>query len=344
MDISDEHNCDTFNNSKLIIMKQQFSFFTGIDVSKSWLDIAVFSADKGIVHQARINNSIKDIKSFFKELKRLLNTELTNHLFCMEHTGRYGKAFLNASVIEKVNVWVELPLQIKRSQGLVRGKTDLWDAVRIAQYAHRFADKAIFWKPMDKKIEELKELQVKRARMVKAYTQLSLDGKNDPLFKKPLQALKQSIEAIELKMEQVVEQSENVKHQYKLLQTVPGIGKQTAIALLVVTNGFTRLTESRKLSCYAGLAPFPYQSGSSVKGRTKISKMGDMKLKVLVNLSAWNAIRSITAFKDYFNRKVSEGKHKMSVINAIRNKLLALALAVIKRNGPYTKEYSFSFS
>src|ERR1700744_1207830 len=320
---------------------EQFSFFTGIDVSKLWLDIAVFKPDYGIVYQTRIDNNVKAIKSFLRDLKKQFKGGMTDYLFCMEHTGKYGHAFLNASIQEQAKVWVELPIQIKRSQGLVRGKTDQWDAVRIAQYAHRFADKATFWKPMDKKIEELKELQVKRARMVKAYTQLSLDGKNDPLFKKPLQALKQSIEAIELKMEQVVEQSENAKHQYKLLQTVPGIGKQTAIALLVVTNGFTRLTESRKLSCYAGLAPFPYQSGSSVKGKTKISKMGDMKLKVLVNLSAWNAIRSITSFKDYFNRKVGEGKHKMSVINAVRNKLIALALAVIKRNTPFVKEYSY---
>jgi len=311
-------------------------------VSKSWLDIAVFSTTDGVIQQVRVNNNIKDIRSYLKELKKLLKAELGSHLFCMEHTGRYGKPFLTASVLEKVKVWVELPLQIKRSQGLVRGKTDQWDAVRIAQYAYRFADKAVFWQPMDKTIEELKELQVKRGRMVKAFKQLSQEGKSDPLFKKSLQALKQSIQAIELKMEQLVEQSEKGKHQYELLQTVPGIGKQTAIALLVVTNGFTRLTNSRKLSCYAGLAPFPYQSGSSVKGKTKISKMGDMKLKVLLNLSAWNAIRSIAAFKDYFNKKVSEGKHKMSVINAVRNKLIALALAVIKRNSPFEKSYTFS--
>ena len=321
---------------------EQFSFFTGIDVSKLWLDIAVFKPTDGVIHQTRINNNVKDIRGFFKGLKKHLKTEITEHLFCMEHTGRYGRAFLTASVLEKAKVWVELPLQIKRSQGLVRGKTDQWDAVRIAQYAHRFADKAVFWKPMDKTIEELKELQVKRGRMVKAYTQLTQESKNDPLFKKPLQALKQGIKTIELKMEQLVQQSEKAKHHYELLQTVPGIGKQTAIALLVVTNGFTRLTESRKLSCYAGLAPFPYQSGSSVKGRTKISKMGDMKLKVLLNLSAWNAIRSIPALKDYFNRKVADGKNKMSVINAVRNKLLALALAVIKRNSPFEKNYCFS--
>lgn len=323
---------------------EQFSFFTGIDVSKLWLDIAVLSATDGIVHQTRINNNVKDIRAFLKGLKKQLKAEITEHLFCMEHTGKYGHDFLTASALEKAKVWVELPIQIKRSQGLVRGKTDQWDAARIAQYAYRFADKAVFWKPADKTILDIKELQVKRSQLVKAHSQLTQENKNDPLFKKPLLALKQAIQDIELKMEQLLEKNEVACHQYELLKTVPGIGKQTAMALIVVTNGFTRLTESRKLSCYAGLAPFPYSSGSSVRGRTKVSKMGDMKLKVLLNLSAWNAIRSITAFKDYFKRKISQGKHKLSVINAVRNKLLALALAVVRRNSPFIKEYSFNFS
>lgn len=321
---------------------EQFSFFTGIDVSKLWLDIAVFKPTDGFVYQTRIDNNVKSIRGFLKGLKKHLKAEITEYLFCMEHTGKYGHAFLTASILEKAKVWVELPIQIKRSQGLVRGKTDRWDAARIAQYAYRFADKATFWMPADKTIQDLKGLQVKRNQLVKAYSQLSQENKNDPLFKKPLLALKQGIQVIELKMEQLIEQNELANHQYELLKTVPGIGKQTAMALIVVTNGFTRLTESRKLSCYSGLAPFPYQSGSSVKGRARVSKMGDKKLKVLLNLSAWNAIRSIAAFKDYFNRKVSEGKHKMSVINAVRNKLIALALAVIKRNSPFEKNYSFS--
>jgi len=323
---------------------EQFSFFTGIDVSKLWLDIAVYKPIDGIVHQIRINNNVKDIRAFLKGLKKQLKAEITEHLFCMEHTGKYGHAFLNASALEKARVWVELPIQIKRSQGLVRGKTDQWDAARIAQYAYRFADKAVFWKPADKTIQDIKELQVKRSQLVKVHSQLIQENKNDPLFKKPLLALKQAIRDIELKMEQLLEKNEVARHQYDLLKTVPGIGKQTAMALIVVTNGFTRLTESRKLSCYSGLAPFPYSSGSSIKGRTKVSKMGDMKLKVLLNLSAWNAIRSIDAFKDYFKRKVAEGKHKLSVINAVRNKLLALALSVVKRNSPFIKEYSFTFS
>jgi transposase len=336
MDTSCKHNCDTFFKSKLKNM-EQFSFFTGIDVSKLWLDVAVCDAGGNVVHQTRIDNTIKAARVFLKELQQQFGTA---HLFCLEHTGKYGQAFLAASYAHKAQVWVELPIRIKRSQGLVRGKTDQWDAVRIARYAHRFADKAVIWKPADKIIVDLKDLQVKRSRLVKAYAQLTQESKNDPFFKKPLLALKQGIEAIELKMEQLIEQNTAAKHQYELLKTIPGIGKQTAVALIVVTDGFTRLIESRKLSCYAGLAPFPYSSGTSVKGRTKVSKMGDMKLKVLLNLSAWNAVRSIDAFKVYFKRKLSEGKHKLSVINAIRNKLLAMALAVIKRNSPFTKEYS----
>lgn len=145
-------------------------------------------------------------------------------------------------------------------------------------------------------------------------------------------------------MEKLVQQSPTASQQFALLNTVPGVGKQTAIALIVVTQGFTRLTDCKKLSCYAGMAPFPYSSGSSVRGRSRISKMGNMKLKVMMNLSAWNAIRSVAELKEYYQKKVGQGKNKMSVINAVRNKLIAMVLSVIKRNTPFEKKYSCVFS
>jgi transposase len=89
-----------------------------------------------------------------------------------------------------------------------------------------------------------------------------------------------------------------------------------------------------------GIAPFPYQSGSSIKYKNRVSKLGDQKLKSLLNMSAWNAIRSVPSLKTYYERKVAQGKNKMSVINAVRNKLLAMALSVIRRSQPFTKEYS----
>ena len=321
-------------------MIESFKIYAGIDVSKSWLDVAVYhSEDSKIVYHARIDNTKKSIGLFLKELKKELNFNLEEILFIQEHTGKYGECFLNCSIKFHLKVWVETPLQIKRSMGLVRGKTDRWDAERIAMYGYRFRDKAVLWKPVDQTLLELKSLQSKRNLLVKSHRQLSQENKNDVDFKAPLSAIKKSIASIERKIESLILAHESYKSQYEILQSVPGIGMQTATALIITTHGFTRLTESRQLSCYAGVAPFAYSSGSSIRGRTKVSKLGDMKLKSLLNLSAWNAIRSIPTFKEYYAKKVASGKHKLSVINAIRNKLIALALAVIKRNSPYIKDF-----
>lgn len=339
MDTSREHNCDTISKPKINIMKH-FSFYIGIDVSKLWLDIAVLDPNRGIIHQVRIDNEVSSIRAFLKSIRKDFAIQTCSTLFCMENTGKYGHTFLKASLLEKAMVWVELPLQIKKSQGLVRGKSDRWDAVRIAEYAYRFSDKATIWQPVDKTLQELKELQSKRNRLVKVHSQLIQESKKEPFFKKTLTAIKKDIAAIEEKMQSLISTDSNISHNHELLQSVPGIGKQTATALIIATNGFNRLTQPKKLSCYAGIAPFEYTSGSSVKGRTKVSKMGDMRLKTLLNLGAWNAIRSIPQLKNFFLRKVAEGKHKISVINAVRNKLIAIALAVVKRNKPFVKNFS----
>ena len=316
----------------------------GIDVSKSWLDIAVLVPDSGIVSQERIDNTGKAVHAWLKMFFGEQGFAVREVLFCMEHTGRYGLPFLEAATAQKAVVWVELPVQIKKSQGMTRGKTDKWDAVRIARYAFRFSDKADLWKPMDKTVGKIKALQAKRDLLVKTHRQLNQEDKNDPAFRKPLAVLKEAIETLDGKLEQLLLQDTELARQYRLLTSVPGIGLQTAVALIVTTRGFTRLTEKRKLSCYSGTAPFPYRSGSSVKGRDRISKMGDMRIKTLLNMSAWNAIRSVPGLKEFYLRKVQEGKSKLSVINAIRNKIIGMALAVVKRDSPFVKNFSANFS
>lgn len=321
-----------------------FSCFAGIDVSKKWLDIAVLVPDSGIVLQERIDNTAKAVGDWLKTFLGERGFSGLEVLFCMEHTGRYCLPFLEVAAVRKVSVWVELPVQIKKSQGLTRGKTDQWDAVRIARYAYRFADKADIWEPLAKTVGKVKALQAKRDLLVKTHRQLNQEDKNDPAFRKPLAVLKEAIEVLDNKMERLLLEDTELARQYRLLTSVPGIGLQTAVALIVTTRGFTRLTEKRKLSCYSGTAPFPYRSGSSVKGRNRVSKMGDMRMKTLLNMSAWNAIRSVPELKDFYLRKVQEGKSKLSVINAIRNKIIGMALAVVKRDSPFVKNFLPNFS
>jgi transposase len=320
---------------------KKFSWYVGIDVSKGWLDVALISSQNELVKNERIDNTIIAIKNYVRSLQ--LDTDQI--LFCLENTGKYGNAFLQVTATRQLNTWVEHPLQIKRSQGMTRGKTDKQDALRIAQYAYRFNDKAILWKPEEKIILQLRELQSKRDLLVKSHRMLKQAvGKKDADIQQPLKALQNAIDKIEAKIEILIHTDEKLLTQYKLVQSVPGIGKIVATSLLITTKGFTNLTDPRKLACYMGIAPFPYQSGSSINYKNRVSKLGDKRLKALISLSAWNAIRSVPSLKAYYKRKVEQGKHEVSVINAVRNKLIAMALSVIRRNQPYTKEYSLAIA
>ena len=320
---------------------KKFSLYVGIDVSKAWLDIARVGDGNQLQKIDRIDNNVDAISKYVKNNF----PQTAGILFCIENTGKYGSAFLQVTARKNLQTWVEHPLQIKRSQGMTRGKSDLQDAIRIAEYAFRFQDKVRLWKPEAKILEQLKELQSKRELLIKCYRMLkqSVTGK-DADIQRPVNALQKSIDSVDSKIAKLISSDVRLLSQYQIMESVPGIGKVVATRLLVTTKGFTQLTETRKLACFTGIAPFPYQSGSSIKYRNKISKLGDQKLKSLLNMSAWNAIRSIPALKAYFERKVAQGKQKMCVINAVRNKLLAIVLSCIRRNQPFTKDYSLVVS
>ncbi|MBL7864322.1 MAG: transposase [Cyclobacteriaceae bacterium] len=303
--------------------------------------MAIVSQQNELLSAERIDNSLDSIQTFVRSLK-VHSDEI---LFCMENTGKYGKLFLEATAIMQLNTWVEHPLQIKRSQGMTRGKTDQLDAVRIAQYAFRFQDKVNLWKPEEKVIGQLKELLSKRDLLVKSYKMLKQSSdKNDKDLIQPLKSLQNATAKLNDKIEALISTDNKLSRHHKLLQSVPGIGRIVSTSLLVTTKGFTQLTNPRQLACYMGIAPFPYQSGSSINYKNRVSRLGNQKLKALLNLSAWNAIRSVPGLKSYFERKVAQGKAKLSAINAVRNKLIAIALSVIRRNQPFSKEYLPSIS
>jgi transposase len=105
--------------------------------------------------------------------------------------------------------------------------------------------------------------------------------------------------------------------------------------LLVYTHGFTRLSDSRKLACYCGVAPFVYQSGTSIKGKTGVSKFANGELKRTLHMAAISSVQHNPELHEYYQRKVADGKSKMSVIKAVRNKLLHRIVAVVKRGTAY---------
>lgn len=112
--------------------------------------------------------------------------------------------------------------------------------------------------------------------------------------------------------------------------------------ILLTTNEFKASFMAKKYACYVGVAPFPYRSGSSIKGRNRVSPLANKSIKTLLHLAALAAIKVKGELREYFLRKVAEGKNKMAVVNAVGNKLITRIFAVVKQNRKYEKNYTYS--
>ncbi|HEV8081689.1 MAG TPA: transposase [Chitinophagaceae bacterium] len=158
-------------------MSKLLKNFVGIDISKTWFDAAVIKTDHPtqIMHSqfSQTPDGFKKMVNWMQQQDVLLNSET---LFCMEYTGIYNTGLVNFLVEQKAQVWVEIPLRIKRSSGFERGSDDKTSAVKIAGYAFRYQDKIQLWRPVDSSIEKIKNLIAQRDRVINAITQLTVPG------------------------------------------------------------------------------------------------------------------------------------------------------------------------
>ena len=327
--------------------------FIGLDMGKSSFTSAlVHESEPDTYHQEQFSND----KSGYLKLIAWVNNlraELNHQqLFCMEHTGLYSLGLCEFLSQQNINYTLVSGLALKRSLGIRRGKSDKADARDIARYAMLHKKELKQSVLPEKVILQLKEKLGERERMVRAKNSLSVPIKERNSVKRQKQSSSQTtrvvqhmtlaIKALDKEILELINADEKLRKCYKLLCSVPGIGPQIATRLLVITRCFTCFENSRKLACYAGIAPFEYTSGSSIRGRTKISHLADKGLKSLLSLAALCAIRFDPEIRRYYKRKKLEGKHIGIVLNAVKNKILARAFAVIKRGTPYVEMATFA--
>jgi transposase len=317
---------------------QQSPFFAGIDVSKLTLDICILQND---YHQYfKIANNVAAIEAFFRE-------HADKHLCIgMENTGCYNYHLYEALVTLQLDYYVIAPLHLKKSMGLCRGKNDQIDSFRIASFLELNQKRLVAYRPQSPAIRQLQLLLTARNMRVKNKKQIrdteEAHAFNDAgtsvlkeLNQQIITLLNEQIKAIEKQIQQLVNASHELAVPFGLITSVQGVGKVLAWHLLVRTNGFTTINSARKMACYAGVAPFEHSSGTSVRGKTRVSAFADKGLKTLLHLAAMSAIRLTGDLKDYYQRKVTEGKNKMSALNAVRNKIIHRIYAVLKRQSPY---------
>lgn len=327
-------------------------YFLGIDVSKKKLDTA-FTLDGINMYENQIENNPAAIKGFIEQLRKEFGFPLSQLVVCMEHTGIYCQPFLDFAVRNKVNVCLEPALQIKQSQGMTRGKNDQVDAKRIAAYVFKNRQELRFWKPQRLALQKLKTLLVIRERLIKMRVQLEVPIHETAEFleislrslaksqcSKTLKAILSDISKVDGQIDTLIKEDTKLSDQMKWATSVPGVGKITAANVIVESGELERISEVKKFACYAGVAPFEHRSGSSIRGKTRVSKMANMTIKRLLHLAAMSAIQCCEELKIYYHRKLAEGKNKMSALNAVRNKLIGRIYACLKGQRCYQKTYS----
>jgi transposase len=329
----------------------KFKSFIGIDVSKSTLDAYL-----------KINQSHAIFQNDEKGYRELVEWVMENSglvlakdlLFGFESTGIYSSEL--ALFLEKhaLPFYIMSGLELKRSLGIRRGKSDKADSKDIAQYLYEKQEKIEPTVLPSQTIQDLKKLFNYRERLVKERaafkTRLTeyetIVSKNRlKVYQKShttvIACLDKQIETIEKEIEKLIHSEELLLNQYKLINSIKGVGPQTALALIVLTEGFTKFSSWRKFASYAGTAPFPNQSGT-FNGRTKTSKLANKRIKTLLTMCAGTAIQYSTEMKNYYQKRIGEGKSKMSTLNIIRNKLLSRAFAVVNRNSNYVDTLKYA--
>ena len=324
-----------------------FSQFIGVDISKDTLDATVYPAKDKKMDFLHFDNTQKGLTVMMSWLKRR-GIKATEMLICAEHTGVYTNPLIEFADKKGLALSLNSPLDIKHSMGIARGKNDVIDASRIAEYAYSHKDKLkLYEKPSDN-IKKLQYLLTERRQYMRQRTALiNLDcamGKygtsetrsRSESAKKHCEKL---VKKVEDQMLAIIYSDPDVKRNYDLISSVKGIGLINAINTIVYTNNFKSFETPRRYACYIGVAPFDHTSGTSVKGRTQVSKICRTQQKAELSMAARSAIVSDPGLRKYYLRKMKEkggGKNAHGVVlNAVKFKIILRMFAVVRSGEPY---------
>jgi transposase len=329
---------------------EKYKLFAGIDISKKWIDVAIINGDISMCRN--FNNA----KSGYRLMVSWLKTFATANemLLCMEHTGIYGLPLWNYLTEHKICFVVENALQINRSMGIRRSKTDKADAEMIARYIKLHHSETRPYKVPPQIISRLKVIFSHRERLMKVKHLLSVPTKEISDFvskdvckemssdsKTLLTIINARIQKVEQLILNILFSDVETKRIYQLITSIRGIGPITAAYLIIVTRNFTTISTSRKLSRYGGMSPEENQSGIR-RRKSKVSRIGNKKLKALLSCCVVSNLSYDLETKQYYHRKLAEGKAEGIIINNLKNKLIHRVYAVVNRGTPYVdiKKYA----
>jgi len=310
--------------------------YVGIDISKDTFDVF----DNRIGHH-QYSNDLKGFKLFTKSLQGV-------SCCVMEATGCYHQRLAIYLFDNNIKVAVVNPLVIKRytQMKLHHTKTDKSDAQMICNYAQE--QSVSLWEPEPAYINQCNMLQSAVGLYFKQSTAIknklhSLESRGLKTgilvrsLKRQLKQLNKEIKILENEIEGLIK--ENNQQMYSNIRSIPGVGKKTALLLIASTNGFKSFENHRQLSAFFGLAPTERTSGTSIRGRSRISKAGNPKIRNYLFLCSFTAYKCNPQCQALYTRLVAKGKSKKLALIAVTNKLLKQAFAIAKSGINYDPNY-----
>lgn len=307
----------------------------GVDISKSTFDVALLLDDK--VKTKKFCNKKKGFIELNEWLKKKNVTDL--HI-CMEATGSYGEALATYLFEQNYKVSVVNPAQIKgfAQSELSRNKTDRADAQLIARFCRALAPK--LWAPKPLHVRTL-QAWVRRLESLQAMHNQEnnrFDVSLDPVqssIKKIMKKLATEIEKVKKKIHDHIEQHPDLQTKSKLLETIPGVGEATISQILAFMGNVEDFNNAKQFAAFVGLNPKQRQSGTSVNGRTRLSKIGKSNLRKAFYMPAITAKKYNPNIKKFCEGLIEKGKPPMLIIGAVMRKLVHIIFGVLKSGKPF---------
>lgn len=315
----------------------------GVDIAKLKFDVCLIKENGKAKHKVFANTT-----HGFEQLVVWLNSHTVAGLHvCLEATGTYGEALALHLFNAGLTVSVVNPAQVKAfaASRLTRTKTDKVDAELIARFCLAHQPQA--WQPPAPEVRGLQAL----VRRLESLIEMRVSEENRLSSGVSIEAVRHSLEEhiaylvaeikqTELMIREHINNHPDLKEQSDLLDSIPGIGATTAALLLAEITDFTQYKSARQVAAYAGLVPRERRSGSSVRGRTCLSKIGNARLRKALYFPAITALRSSSFFQQWASGMRTRGKSKMAVIGAAMRKLIHLAYGVLKTGQPFDPQWT----
>jgi transposase len=315
----------------------------GIDIAKVKFNVCLIKVGGKLKHKVFPNT-----EAGFEQLSAWLTKQGVERVHaCLEATGTYGDSlalFLHSAghVVSVLN-----PAAIKAfaQSRLSRTKTDRADAELIARFCATQQPGA--WTPPASEVRELQAL----VRRLEALTEMRTAEANRLSAGLTVESVRASVKELIAHLDEQITRTEKLirdhvnhhpglKEQSRLLDSIPGIGETTAAALLAEVPDIKQYSSARQVAAFAGLVPRERQSGSSVRGRVRLSKIGDSRLRKALYFPAITALRCSPFFQQWSAGLRQRGKSKMAVIGAVMRKLIHIAYGVLKSGQPFNSEWA----